>query len=541
MPKILITLLLCTLTPALAAEENLLLLESPRVNHGPTKPQGEFYQEGAIWKLTPPPRTAEGRNEFRVGFSTNTPLDPAAPLIFECELRAGPAEGERSVGQAGLIFDVATLPREGAKRHTFFQHILLAGPDWETFTIPLEPDGQADAGDWEVALIPGHFNQTVELRGIRLRKLREGESPKTSASYSGQELDAPWRKIAAEKIAQHRMGDLHVEITDAHGKPIVGAVVTLRQLRHAYRFGTCVNAARLVDAEIKFRDPQMTREQFLADNKRYREEFLRLFNYAVFENDLKWPNWEESRHQSTQISTLAGLRWLQQHHIPTKGHTLVWGSWSMSPKWLRSLEGDPAALQQAILRHIRDVGTATAPFTVAWDVLNEPMSHRDIIELLGPEAVAEWFRTARTVLPGQTLLLNEFDMVGNGGSPQRRRDVVALVKELQKRGGAPDVLGFQSHFWSSRPRPPRKSGAFSTKCMPPPDSPSRPQNLTSTFRTTKCKPTTPGTSSRLGLPTPPRSLSLCGAFGAGHTGSENVERCFAGTGPPSQISKPTAI
>jgi endo-1,4-beta-xylanase len=175
-----------------------------------------------------------------------------------------------------------------------------------------------------------------------------------------------------------------------------------------------------------------------------------LFNFAVFENDLKWPNWSGQRPGSfSQQATMAALLWLREHHIPVKGHTLVWASWRQSPDWLKELKGDKSALQQAILRHIRDVSAATGRFTSHWDVLNEPMSHLDIIELLGNEAVVERFRTARESLPGQKLVLNDFDLVGNGGIANRRAKVISLVNDLKASGAAPDVLACQAHFWSN--------------------------------------------------------------------------------------------
>jgi GH35 family endo-1,4-beta-xylanase len=128
----------------------------------------------------------------------------------------------------------------------------------------------------------------------------------------------------------------------------------------------------------------------------------------------------------------------------------------MTPDWLRSLEDDPAALQAAILRHIRDIGTATAPFAQYWDVMNEPMSHHDILDLLGPEKAAEWFHAAREVLPESRLVMNEFDIVGNGGSAPRRAKFLKFVADLRSHDAPLDVLGFQAHFWSDRLTPPER-------------------------------------------------------------------------------------
>lgn len=182
----------------------------------------------------------------------------------------------------------------------------------------------------------------------------------------------------------------------------------------------------------------MTTELWLSDNARYRAEIERNFNTIVIENDLKWPQW--SRTQGRGIHhpewSLAALGWFHERGITIKGHTMVWGSWRFTPEWLREQEGDPEALQTAILAHIRDIGHATSERTSYWDVLNEPMSHRNLIELLGMEKVVAWFKEARASLPGNRLLMNGFDLVGNGGSDQRLQNFIAFYAEL-KAAGAP--------------------------------------------------------------------------------------------------------
>jgi len=455
LPLVLLTLLLGLVSTSRAS--NLLDGVPPRISNTNPDAGGGFEETSpGTWRMQPP-LAGKGGWDLRVIYAVPGALTKGTGLVFECELRAVPGEKENQAGQAGILLDVTSGAPDAKDRQPVFRHILLAGPDWETFQIPITSEIDAPAGQWQLALVPEHFEQAVELRGLRLRALAPGENPLPSSIYAGQEPGAPWREKARQQIAKYRMGDFSVRVVDRLGSPVPGAKVTIEQTRHAYRFGTCVTASRLTDAEVPFRDPAMTREQFLRDNARYREEFLRLFNFAVFENDLKWPFWSgEKPRDFRQETTLGALEWLRDHHIPIKGHTLVWASWRQTPAWLKELENDKPALQAAILRHIRDVAAATAPFTSFWDVLNEPMSHRDILELLGHEAVAEWFRTAREALPGQKLVLNDFDLVGNGGNAKRRRGIIALVKDLKTFGGAPDILGFQSHFWSDRLTPPEQ-------------------------------------------------------------------------------------
>ena len=455
--------LLIWITPFVA---NLALAETPYLLDQSLQPgihharkdaaQGsvETLADGT-WRISPPPADAPS-NPLRLVLPLTTAVVAGERLLFECELRTVDDAGAIP-GQAGLVLDLLSKPfePENPQNSSFFRHVLMAGNDWKTLRVPVEITAPLTEG-WCVTLSSSYLRKEMELRGLRLRRLAEGEVVSSPICYPGQEADASWRKKAAERIARHRMGDFSLRVIDPFGKPVTGTKVTLRQKRHAYLFGTCITASRITDAEVTFRDPQMTREQFLKDNIRYREELLRLFNFAVFENDLKWPNWAGEKRGTNQQMIFDAIRWLHENDLPVKGHTVLWASWMNSPGWLRSLEKDPAALQAAILRHIRDVGSATAAHTRWWDVLNEPMSHRDIIELLGHDAVAEWFKTAREVLPGCNLVLNDFDLVGNGGNAKRRADFLALVRDLQKAGASPDTLGFQSHFWGDHLTPPEK-------------------------------------------------------------------------------------
>ena len=451
-------LIALTLAPVTLADPTILLDKSvkPEIHHARAdvaRGSLETLPDGT-WHISPPPADAPS-NPARLVLPVLSAVKAGERLVFECELRAADASGADR-GQAGLVLDLlsSAFEAENPQKSSFFRHVLLAGADWETFRVPVEIDAALAENAWCVLLSPSYFRQDIELRGLRLRRLAEGEAATPAISYPGQDTDAAWRKEAAERIARYRMSGFELQVTDPRGNPLPGAKVTLRQKRHAYLFGTCVSAARLTDAEFSFRDPLMTREQFLADNLRYREELRRLFNFVVFENELKWPMWSGNHSNFSQRATLDACRWLEQNKFSIKGHTLLWASWQQTPAWLRELQNDPATLQAAIIRHIRDAGTATAAHAAYWDVLNEPMSHRDIIELLGHGAVAEWFKTAREVLPGCKLVMNEFDIVGNGGSAKRRAGLLALLRDLQQADGAPDLLGFQSHFWSDRLTPP---------------------------------------------------------------------------------------
>ena len=64
----------------------------------------------------------------------------------------------------------------------------------------------------------------------------------TSSTYTGRAADAPWRNAAAERIEKIRKGDLTIAVTDAAGKPVPDAQVRVIQKKHAFGWGTAVDA-----------------------------------------------------------------------------------------------------------------------------------------------------------------------------------------------------------------------------------------------------------------------------------------------------------
>lgn len=399
---------------------------------------------------------AEGTPVFSVPFA----VEANDVISVELNLEAILTEADEGAdGQGGIVLTM--LPKDS--RHNYnpnaeHRQIAIVGSEAEFIRFAFRAQNDHESG--ELLLVPtlSYFGRTLELSDIVFTQHGPEADPAeltaSTNSYRGQELDAAWREEADRRIDKYRRADLKVVVTNRLGDPIEGVDVSIEQLQHAYPFGTAIVSSRIVDAPRVFPpESNMTTELWLSDNKRYRKEILRNFNAIVTENDLKWPQWAYSNRSPgiySQNWTLDALDWFHQHEMKIKGHTLVWGSWRFTPFWLRDLEDDPEAVQEAALAHIRDIGGATADRAYYWDVLNEPMSHRNLIELLGMEKVAEWFKVSREVLPNTRLVMNEFDIVGNGGSPQRRANFIAFYEELKKYDAPLDVIGFQGHFWSER-------------------------------------------------------------------------------------------
>lgn len=417
-------------------------------------PQAAFTEDGVL-RVT---RDLTALPVFALPFA----VEAGDVISIEVELQAAAVGVGEEAGQAGLVLSLLPLRAERANNPSAdFRQIVLVGTGTERFRFAYVSPRSFGPDESGLLLQMSYFARPLLIKSLRLTHhgpdIDPAELTASAVSYRGHEADAPWREEARRRIERYRMADLRVIVTDREGQPLPGASVSVKQLRHAYPFGTAGVATRLVDAHRWFDpgqhpDPEATRRQWLEDNVRYRETLLANFNTVVYENDLKWPQWSGAQGAGfrDQRWTVDSLEWLRDHGVYTKGHTLVWGSWRFTPDWLRELESSPETVQAAVLAHIRDIGGATKDFARWWDVVNEPMSHRNVIELVGMERVADWFKEAHAVLPESRLVINEFDIVGNGGNARRREGFVAFCRELIDLGAPIDVIGFQGHFWSDR-------------------------------------------------------------------------------------------
>jgi GH35 family endo-1,4-beta-xylanase len=315
---------------------------------------------------------------------------------------------------------------------------VAAGPAWQDFRIPFRITKESAAEAIVAQIVCGNPGQVSEWRGLRILPL-DGSAdtplpPPSGITYPGREPDAAWRREARKRIANFRMSDLEVMVKDESGQPLSSIEVEVRLVQHAFPFGSALDAKTLLGKS--------------ADSERYRTEFLRLFNAAVLENDLKWPALAGEWSDRPREQTLRALRWLKERKFPVRAHALVWGGRQHLPRALQPLLADPAALEKKILSHIRDATAFTRGLVTEWDVVNEPREHNQVYGLLGPDIAAEWFRAARQSDPEAKLYVNEFDLLVTRWAPHpNHRQFLDYVAALRAAGAPIDGIGEQAHIW----------------------------------------------------------------------------------------------
>ena len=338
---------------------------------------------------------------------------------------------ERGEGRTEFVFELASDPWTKCT-----QYMVQAGYEWKKLSIPFVVGRAFAIGEAQITLRLGFALQVVEIGGLSVENFKDKllvvDLPKTNITYPGMSADAPWRQAAEERINKIRKGPLRVIVKDKAGKPVPSATVNAKLVKHAFAFGTCVPSAVLISD----------------GNDEYKRVISELFNIATLENDLKWTSLSgDLGPDFTLDRAKQGIEWLRDKGLLVRGHTLVWPSWRYLPKFLHQYKNDPAQLRTEVQRHIRELAAAMEGSLVHWDVVNESVDNHDILDILGPEVMVDWFKEVRAAEPSSKLFINDYAILsGGGGTTSHRDQYEKIIKMLVEKGAPLDGIGMQSHF-----------------------------------------------------------------------------------------------
>jgi endo-1,4-beta-xylanase len=160
-------------------------------------------------------------------------------------------------------------------------------PQWTLYSVPFHAAQDFAVGGAGARFRLGYAGQTFELGGFVLKNFQKSRAvkdlPFAGFDYAGREENAAWRAAANARIERLRKADLRVRVVDASGKPVPNAKVRVSMTRHAFAFGSAVDAKMFLGDST--------------DSRTYRKTVLERFNRVVLENDLKWPVWECCRRK----------------------------------------------------------------------------------------------------------------------------------------------------------------------------------------------------------------------------------------------------
>lgn len=284
---------------------------------------------------------------------------------------------------------------------------------WRRIDVPFLAGVDAIPGKAVLAFQLGERPQRIQIADLAVtnhrRAVRLADLPRTSIQYPGRAADASWRREALDRIEAHRVREFAVRLVDEAGRPLAGAGVRARLVRHEFLFGGAIKA--------EFFKPGDTRWE------RYRDTIDRHFSAVVFENDLKPDVLEASlRGGDDHVRwewTRVAAEWCRRRQLAIRGHYMVAGVWGSFASRDRTSD---ATLRDRLLGHLRLLATKAGPFVHDFDVINHPVGWTNppqtVRDVLGSGFYADVIRAARG-LTDKPLWINE-DRAFHPGFQQER-------------------------------------------------------------------------------------------------------------------------
>ena len=240
-------------------------------------------------------------------------------------------------------------------------------------------------------------------------------------------------EAAQKRIEGIRMSNIVVEVVDATGQ-LLQANVHVMMKRHRFAFGSAINAKYAFSTN-----------GILPESEQYLDMFKRMFNMAVLENSMKWPRMlnEDGTYNTEDMQKLDRcINWLKENNIQLRGHNVLWPSWENMPKSMKKYEPHPKQLRSVLDKRIVDAVTRFKGQLCEWDLVNEPVHHRDVLNIFGEEELAHWYKLAEKIDPETHMYINQWYAL-NG---TYHEGYLCMIENLVKAGAPVEGIGLQGHL-----------------------------------------------------------------------------------------------
>lgn len=334
---------------------------------------------------------------------------------------------------------VMVRPSDGGGE-PWLQRSIYIEPGWTSIDMTFTAPDHRDAGDVELSFGVGTQLQTVDIGDVSMRCFDENEGalarlPSTSFSYGGREADAAWRATAESQIERYRQSDLQISVMDASGQPVTDAEVHIQMMRHAFTFGTVVNADQLAGV-AEDNDEALTAS--------YRRNLKELFNTVSFDEGLRWTSWTKPEAREVMEQALA---WVRSLDLAARAHGLVSTASADLPDALQERRNNPGAIREAVRRGVEITAGELHDSITAWDVVDRPRENHDLLDLIGWDELSTWFRLVRLAAPGSKLVLSESEILAG----DRMAELAALIGGMMSDNVPIDRIGVLGQFATQPP------------------------------------------------------------------------------------------
>jgi len=327
----------------------------------------------------------------------------------------------------------------------------------------------------------------VELSENEINKIAEIVKPSGTIPQ--------WRIDAESRIEQHRKADLVVQLVDDDGIPVPGVNLHVNLRKNAFKFGGVVRAQDLTDADGKLASAGSSPDDWkrlvtglcnalgagnnfkpkLVNGHQYLPDFLtwtQSESLDVRGHLLMWPGGGQladlydpnalsgtdygnhlSRGQTDPLSLIEGYEDIISYNVLGAVDTY---------KSSARTQADKDALEAVVDAEIKQWAGLWNVYE--WDVINETINNTLLMEIMGYNQMAEWFKiaAANVVNPDCKLLINEYQIVSATEDPNpptwasydtRKSKYMSRIDRVISDGGRLDRIGFQNRYKFGVPNP----------------------------------------------------------------------------------------
>nr|XP_024401713.1 uncharacterized protein LOC112294935 isoform X5 [Physcomitrium patens]XP_024401714.1 uncharacterized protein LOC112294935 isoform X5 [Physcomitrium patens] len=381
----------------------------------------------------------QGSARLSVASGAPTVVPPAAALSLPCSTSLsgnyliaanrtqgweGPAQNITDKLQLFVVYQVSAWVRVGKCRGKTGQKVNVAlsvDGSWMT-------GGEVEVDEYSWKEIMGSFR--LEKKPNFAMVYAQGPEPGIELMLAGLQIFAvdrsariPILKAQADKI---RKRDVTIKLKPRNNRHIPpGVCVRIEQTSRSFPLGSCINRWSL-------------------NNNSYKQFFLQNFNWAVFENELKW-NWIEPQRGTINYEDADEMvNFCSEHRIPMRGHCIFWEDESCCQDWLKTLS--PLELKDALQNRAADLLRRYKGKFQHYDVNNEMLHGCFFRDRLNPDILPYVYKLAHQLEPEAVLFVNDYhveDGVDANSAPEK---YVKHIEWLRKEGAPIGAIGLQGHL-----------------------------------------------------------------------------------------------
>jgi GH35 family endo-1,4-beta-xylanase len=250
------------------------------------------------------------------------------------------------------------------------------------------------------------------------------EGPAAGVNYYADDFivqgAADWKTAANERIENIRKRDVKLLVVDAAGNPVPGAIISVRQTRHKFAFGSAIN--------------------YNISNPQYAAFFRTNFEWAVMENESKWYANEPTRNNVTYTAADAITNFCYTNGITLRGHCIFWAVDQNVQQWVTNLSNSD--LLAALTNRLNSVVNHFKGTFVHWDVNNEMLHGNFFGNRLGNWVNPWMFQYTHALNTNVTLFVNDYNVVAGNETEAYKQQIQSLLAS-----NAPvQAIGAQGHF-----------------------------------------------------------------------------------------------